>query len=177
MPDKRNIFGHAAVAKPAGVPSNERLAQMAEMLRDDPEADLDVVQEASANDVAPGDLEQLIFLGCIQDVKTIAGFTFDMRTLTGKEQNDVWLTVAFLNADTKVLVIKIAFLARAIVAVNGRPLEVLYKGKDFRDLSKEARASRVVEAWQDTLINELYGFYCELVVRSRKVITPEDIKK
>ena len=174
MTDKRNIFGHAAVAKPTGMPNNERLNQMANMLRDDPEAELP--QEVQ-QDVSPMDLEQLIFLGRIEDTKSVAGFTFDMQTLTGKEQNDVWLSVSFLNNETKFFIIKVAFLARAITAVNGRRLDVLYKGKDFRDITPEQRCVRVVEAWQQPLIDELYEFYSEMVERSRKVIKPEDISK
>lgn len=176
MAEKKNIFGHPTVSKPAGMPSNERLAQMANMLRDDPDVTFDE-EVQSVDNVAPGDLEQLVFLGCIEDSKTIDGFKFDLRTLTGKEQNDVWLSVAFLNNDTKFFVVKIAFLARAIMAVNGRPLDVLYRGKDFRELTKEARCARVIEGWQDTLINELYDFYSQMVERSRKAVSPEDIKK
>ena len=174
---KRNIFGHPTVAKPAGMPSNERLAQMAELLRDDPEADLAPVVEDAANEMAPGDLEQLIFLGRIEDSKTIGGYQFSMRTLTGKEQNEVWLSVSFLNNDTKFFLIKVAFLARAITAVNDKSLDVLYKGRDFRELTKEQRCLRVVENWQQPLIDELYDFYSELVERSRKAINPEEVKK
>lgn len=174
MADKRNIFGHSTVAKPAGMPSNERLAQMADILRDDPEAELEKVDETT---MTPGDLEQLVFLGRVEDSKSINGFQFDMQTLTGREQNDVWLSVSFLNNDTKFFLIKVAFLARAIKAVNGRTLEVLYKGKDWRELSKEQKSVKVVEAWQQPLIDGLYDFYSELVERSRKAINPEEVKK
>lgn len=175
MSEKKNIFGHSSVARPAGAPSNERLAQMANMLRDNPEVELE--EEAQNKDLGPGDLEQLIFLGCIEDSKTISGYKFDVRTLTGKEQNDVWLSVSFLTNDTKFFVIKVALLARAIVAVNGRSLDILYKGKDFRELTQEQRCVKVVELWQQPLIDELYDFYAELLERSRKTIRPEDVKK
>ena len=165
---QKNIFGHPAVAKP----SNDRLTQMANMLREDPEVEAPIQEEITA-----ADLEQLIFLGCIEDSKTINGFKFDMRTLTGKEQNDVWLSVAFLGNDTKFFVVKIAFLAKAITAINGRALDVLYKGKDFRELTKEQRCARVVETWQDTLINELYAFYTDLVKRSEKAVSVDAVKK
>lgn len=178
MSEKRNIFGHPSVAKPAqasGMPSNERLAQMASMLRDNPEAEF--VEEQPEEVIATADLEQLIFLGRIEDTKTVAGFTFDMQTLTGKEQNDVWMSVSFLNNETKFFIIKVAFLARAITAVNGKDLHVLYKGKDFRELTPEQRCVRVIETWQQPLIDELYEFYSELVDRSRKAIKPDEIKK
>lgn len=179
MSEKRNIFGHPSVAKPAqasGMPSNERLAQMANMLRDNPEVEFPEEKQA-APEMATADLEQLIFLGRIEDTKTIAGFTFDMQTLTGKEQNDVWMSVSFLNNETKFFVIKVAFLARAITAVNGRELHVMYKGKDFRELTPEQRCVRVIEGWQQPLIDELYDFYSGLVDRSRKAIKPDEIKK
>lgn len=175
MAEKRNIFGHPSVAKPTGMPSNERLSQMADLLRDDPEAEL--APEESPENMQPGDLEQLIFLGRIEDSKTVNGFQFDMQTLTGKEQNEVWLSVSFLNNDTKFFLIKVAFLARAIKAINGRTLDVLYKGKDFRELTKEQRCVKVVEGWQQPLIDDLYDFYSELVDRSRKAINPEEVKK
>jgi hypothetical protein len=174
MTDKRNIFGHSTVAKPTGMPSNERLAQINEMLREDPEADLAPVEQ---NNMASGDLEQLIFLGRIEDSKVINGFQFDMQTLTGKEQNDVWLSVSFLNNDTKFFLIKVAFLARAIKTINGKSLEILYRGKDWRELSKEQKCVKVIETWQQPLIDELYDFYSELVDRSRKAINPEEVKK
>ena len=177
MSDKKNIFGHAAVAKQAGMPSNERLAQMANILRDDPDAEISSVEEHDDAVMAHGDLEQLIYLGCVEDSKTISGFKFDLRTLTGKEQNDVWLSVSFLNNDTKFFIIKVALLARAIMTINGRTVDVLYRGKDFRELSKEQRCIKVVETWQQPLIDELYEFYTELLERSRKTIRPEDIKK
>lgn len=174
-PEKKNIFGHASVAKPT-MPSNERLTQMANMLRDDIETELPMEDE-DPSVMTPGDLEQLIYLGCVEDSKNIAGFNFNLRTLTGKEQNDVWLSVAFLNNDAKFFVVKVAFLSKAIASVNGRGLDVLYKGQDFRALTKEQRCLRVVESWQDTLINELYAFYTELVERSKKEISPEILKK
>jgi hypothetical protein len=176
MPEKnKNLFGHPTVAKPAGMPNNERLAQMANMLREDPEAELPPVEDPSV--MSTSDLEQLIYLGSIEDSKTVSGFQFDVRTLTGKEQNDVWMSVSFLNGDTKFFVIKVALLSRAIVAVNGRNLDVLYKGRDFRELTKEQRCIKVVESWQQPLIDELYEFYTELLERSRKAIKPDDIKK
>lgn len=179
MSEKRNIFGHPSVAKPAqsGMPSNERLTQMANILRDNPQAEFPEETQA-APEIATTDLRQLIFLGRIEDTKTIAGFTFDMQTLTGKEQNDVWMSVSFLNNETKFFVIKVAFLARAITAVNGVDLHVMYKGKeDYRELTPEQRCVRVIEAWQQPLIDELYDFYLNLVDRSRKVIKPDEIKK
>lgn len=175
MPEKsKNIFGHPTVAKP-NMPTNERLSQMVDMLRNNPDAELDLPVEEEQQSV--GDLEQLVFLGRIEDTKIINGFTFDMQTLTGKEQNDVWMSVSFLNNDTKFFLIKVAFLARSITAVNGRDLDVLYKGKNFRDLTKEQRCINVVEAWQQPLIDELYNFYSEMLERSRRMVTPDNIKK
>lgn len=172
--DRKNIFGHSSIAQP----TQDRATQMNKMLQEDlVDAPVIAAPQQPQQNMATGDLEQLIYLGCIEDSKIINNFTFDMRTLTGKEQNDVWLSVSFLNTDTKFLVVKVAFLARAIMAVNGRPLDVLYKGQDFREVTKEQRCVRVIESWQDTLINELYDFYSQLVDRSRKIITPEAIKK
>src|SRR5271166_3386939 len=99
-----------------------------------------------------------------------------MQTLTGKEQNDVWMSVSFLTAETKFLVIKAPFLAKAVRAVNGRKLDVLYKGVDYRELTPESRALRVVEGWSQPLIDELYEFYNELVERSKKAISPDAVK-
>lgn len=175
MTERKNIFGHPTVAKPANMPSNDRLAQMAEMLREDPNADLNTPEEPQT--MALKDVEQLIFLGRVEDTKIVNGFQFDMQTLTGKEQNDVWLSVSFLNNDTKFFLIKVAFLARAIRAINGRELDILYKGKDWRELTKEQKCVKVIETWQQPLIDELYEFYSGLVERSRKAINPEEIKK
>ncbi len=173
--NKRNIFGHPSVAKPTGMPSNERLAKMADMLREDP--DVDLKEDTSSGELGVSDLEQLIFLGRIEDKKVIGGFTFDMQTLTGKEQNDVWMSVSFLNNETKFFIIKVAFLARAITMVNGRDLDRLYQGKDYREYTTEQRCVKVVETWQQPLIDELYEAYSEMVERSRKVIKPEVVKK
>lgn len=177
MNEKKNIFGHSSVTKPMNVPSNERLSQMAEMLRENPDEDLMQEQQSNNADMSPADLEQLIFLGRIEDTRMVNGFKFDLQTLTGKEQNEVWLSVSFLNNDTKFFLIKIAFIAKAIKSINGRSLDTLYKGRDYRELTKEQRSVKVVEEWQQPLIDELYTFYAELVDRSRKAINQDNVKK
>lgn len=171
MADRKNMFQHPSIAPSTNVSRRT----LTDLLQDDAVDKMET--NTQQQEVAVADLEQLVFLGCIEDSKTINGFKFDMRTLTGKEQNDVWLSVSFLGNDTKFFVVKIAFLSRAIVAVNGRELEVLYRGKDYRELTKEQRCARVVESWQDTVINELYEFYSQLVERSKKTISEELIKK
>ena len=178
MPTERkpNIFSHQTIAKSSESQSNDRFARMTEMLRTEPQEQQQEVEQPE-NTMAPGDLEQLIFLGRIEDSKVINGFKFDVHTLTGKEQNDVWMSVSFLNNDTKFFLIKVAFLARAVTAVNGRDLEVLYSGRDYRDLTKEQRCIRVIESWQQSVVDELYDFYSELVDRSRKAIHPDAVKK
>ena len=174
MDKKKNMFGHPSIA----VPSNDRIKQMAQMLQQAPESYPEAEEAPTDPQVMPvGDLESLIFLGAIEDSLVINGYTFDFRTLTSKEQNDIWLSVSFLSNDTKFFVVKIFFLARAIKAVNGRALDILYKGQDFRELTKEQRAVKVLENWQDTLINELYDFYSQLLDRSKKTIRQEDIVK
>jgi hypothetical protein len=172
MPERKNIFGHSSITQPTT--TNDRMTQMNKLLQ---EEELEQDSNVDSQNMSTGDLEQLVYLGCIEDSKKINNYEFSMRTLTGKEQNDVWLGVSFLTTETKFLVVKVAFLAKAIMSVNGRALELLYKGKDFRELTKEQRCIKVVESWQDTLINELYDFYSELVARSRKTISPELIKK
>jgi len=168
---KQSMFGHQTTGQ-----TNSRMAKMNELMNDDfPQEE--PVEPQRVETLAPGDLEQLIFLGCIEDSKDIGGYKFDMRTLTGKEQNDVWVSVSFLNNETKFFVVKIAFLARAIMAVNGRALDMLYTGKDFRDLTKEGRCVRVIESWQESLVTELYNFYSEMVDRSKKAIDQEQLKK
>jgi hypothetical protein len=174
MPEnrKQSMFGHPSIAN--SPMTQGRINDMMDMVRSTPE---EAQPGDDANNMAPVDLEQLVFLGRIQDTKVINGFTFELTTLTGREQNDVWLSVSFLTNDTKFFVVKIAFLAKAVVSVNGRALDTLYKSKDYRELTKEQRAMRVVESWQDTLIDELYQFYSQIVDRSKKAITPEAIKK
>lgn len=163
---KKNVYGHPSIAKP----TQDRFSQMTNLINEE-------VHEQPQETVQTGDLEQLIFLGCIEDSKKINGYTFDFRTLTGKELNDVWLSVSFLTSDTKLFVVKTAYLARAIKAVNGRPLDIMYKAADYRELTKEQRCLKVVESWQDTLINELYEFYSQLVNRSREAINEPALKK
>ncbi len=172
MAEKHNIFGHQSIAKPQ--PAQSRANQMSALLQDEPAQE---APAAVAKEMPIADLEQLIYLGGIQDTKTIAGYAFNMRTLTNNEQNEVWMSVSFLTDQTKFLVIKTALLARAITSVNGRALDVLYPGKDYRELTPERRCVKVVESWQQPLIDELYEFYSELLERSRKVIKPEDVKK
>lgn len=170
---KKNMFGHPSISPP----SNDRIKQMAQMLQQAPEEKIYQEEPTDPQVMPVGDLESLIFLGAIEDSKVINGYTFDFRTLTSKEQNDIWLSVSFLSNDTKFFVVKIFFLARAIKAVNGRALDILYKGQDFRELTKEQRAVKVLENWQDALVNELYEFYSQMLERSKKTIRQEDIVK
>lgn len=128
------------------------------------------------NAFAPGDLRKLIFLGRIEQTYVIAGYSFTIKTLTNQEQDDVWFSLSFVDGGNKILVIKRPILSRAIVSVNGRSLDTLYEGADYKDLTEQQRTSKVVASWQDALIDKIYEHYSDLVQRSKKSFEPAEIE-
>lgn len=191
MSTNKSGFGHPISSGHGRQPSSlsamtdpERLAKMQQLMNEPQEDDITFIpnqQHSAADeenvDPAPADLRKLMFLGRVQDRKTIAGYSFEVRTLTSTEQDEVWLSLSFLNGDSKVLMIKRPILVRAIVSVNGASLDELYSGKDYNALTPLQRATSVVGELQQELVNELFEFYGELVDRSKKSIRPDLIKK
>ena len=133
---------------------------------------------AAPQDTLMRDLKQLILLGMMEDTLTIGGFDFKIRTLSSTEQDQVWLSLSFLDNANKILLVKKPILARAIVSVNGTALASLYDKED-KDIADHVKALYVLGQWQDSLVDAIFDFYSNLVSRSKVVFAEvnENIKK
>jgi hypothetical protein len=171
MSNKDPMLSHPSFRQP---PQNERLTKMQDVLNG---ADTQSSPQTQTNVMPNGDLRQLIYLGRIQDKIEVGGYVFEMKTLDSSEQDEIWMGLSFLPGENKFLVIKKPILVRSITAINGRALETLYEGDDYRELTEQQRATRVVNKWQNALVNKLYEFYEVLLDRSNKLINPEEVKK
>jgi len=126
------------------------------------------------------DLRQLAFTGRVEEEVVIAGFSFIMRTLTSKENNEAAGALGITGNEVQRMgELRHAILARAILAVNGMPLEGLYQGTDADKLSILRRREIVIGNWQQTLVTELMLKYNDLLERSQKAFsnaTGDDLK-
>ncbi len=126
------------------------------------------------------DLSQLISTGSIVEEKQFAGFTFRMRTLNARENNEVLTSTLSVKDDLEKLGrIRIAVLARAIDTVNGVPLEQV-PGVDTK-LPVMQRRENLIGNLQLTMVVELFNTYTSMLERSEQVFkttaSNEDILK
>lgn len=126
------------------------------------------------------DLSQLISTGSIIEEKQFAGFTFRMRTLNARENNEVLTSTLSVKDDLEKLGrIRIAVLARAIETVNGVPLEQV-PGVDMK-LPIIQRREALIGNLQLTMVVELFNTYTGMLERSEQVFKTtannEDILK
>jgi len=148
----------------------ERLAQEASAAQERVLRNQQAIQPTPKQPPANSDINDLVFAGAIEEEFTVAGYTFQMHTLTGDESTTAWAAVSTYDGIATVNRLYIETLARSIDTINGYRLEELYKGKD-QTLSSIEKRLKVVGNWQHTLITQLFEVYSSLVERSREAIT------
>lgn len=111
------------------------------------------------------DLSQLVTKGRIEEEVNLGGFVFRLSTLTSKENAEALDSMTNVNSEiVRMTKLTIAILARAIVTVNGTPLENLYQGQ--QTLTREQAREEVVGSWQQGLVGELFNHYSDMMERS-----------
>lgn len=144
------------------------------------EATQDVVnaisQQQNVSAINMADLRDLVNVGKITHEERILNYVFNFNTLNSEEVTEAFAAVDLVpNASdlTKFNVLAIQLLARAVVSVNGHPLESLCQNEKADTLE---RRLIVVKSWQQTLLNKLFDIYSNLAERGQSLIAEESKK-
>lgn len=138
-----------------------------------------VVQEAApttppspaSNPVVRKDLSQLVYLGRLEEDFEVAGYTFKLRTLTEAESTEATAGAAHITDElTRFSQWRVQVLARAIVSVDGAPLEALYQGAE-QTLSSTDKKLNILKTWQPALVTSLFVHYCNMLERSDTAVS------
>jgi len=137
------------------------------------ENDLGVTEES--NDKLSG-LRQLIFLGRQESIVDVDGVSFSIATLTSGQQRSMMKDVMTLSDDERVPSMREAVLSRAIVSVNGEPLEDLYVGDGLDSLTPLEKRGRLISDMQFTVVERLFIEYNQMVIPEEEK-SDENLKK
>ena len=104
------------------------------------------------------DLKDLIFLGRQYEVVHIAGYKFEISTLTNAEKRMVIKELATKGKEMASYVQSYT-LAMSIQKINDVPLDELYEEEDAEELTEYQRCTKIIDSWQSLLIGKLYSEY------------------
>jgi hypothetical protein len=125
--------------------------------------------------MADSDLVALVECGKITDTIEIDGKKFRMSTMADDVQETLYRRFSGAPQDAAtVSELRRMVVAMAVETFNGRPLEALCPDPGQTDPVKAKMA--VVRLMQTIVIDKLYGFYDELIKRSRGKVDPEQVK-
>lgn len=113
------------------------------------------------------DVEGLLFLGRLTHDFSLYGHSFTIRTLTRGERLAAAQFVREYE-DTLGLAdaLQTAYLALAVVLVDGRPLSIALEDEQRPD-TRLRRNFDIVQKWYDPVIEAVYAEYSNLLVRQR----------
>lgn len=135
-------------------------------------------QSEEANDIdvlALKDLKSLIYLGRLSETVMINGFSFEISTLTTAQQRDVMTTImSDVDSTKRMLDIKPLTLSYAVSSINGVKLEDICDNDSLTDIID--RRLDVIMNLQSTVVERVYTDYDELVTRSSKDVSAENLK-
>ncbi len=138
----------------------------------------DVAPEVLPNTgrVRPPDLKQLVFLGRLTGTVNIAGYKFELQTLTAREQRSLVERIMMLTETERFARVRDLTMAYALNSVNSVPLEELYTPEDGREMSAYDRKIEAISEWQSSLVDTLYNKYQELFEKASKDYEVDDLK-
>jgi len=115
------------------------------------------------------DLSLLALTGEVNEEVVVGGFKFRLRTLTARENNEVLREVAQVQDDLeKIGCLRIAVLARAVVTVNGVPLERV-PGTDQEIKNVVERKNVFLGNLQLAMLVRLFNTYTDLLEHSEGI--------
>jgi len=135
----------------------------------------DLPEEEEIDVLSLNNLRELIFLGEMRDSVEIAGFKFEITTLTTRQQRDVMRTVMKFDQVDRILDMKPVTVSYVVKTINGVPIEDLCDDDTIEEI--EDRRLAVVMNMQSTVIERLYQAYDKLVVASHDEIGLEYLKE
>ena len=164
MPKRTAKFNH---------PDNDNMEL--ESIKAEQENQDDLPKEEEIDVLSLNNLRELIFLGEMRDSIEIAGFKFEITTLTTRQQRDVMRTVMKFDQVDRILDMKPVTVSYVVKTINGVPIEDLCEDDTIEEI--EDRRLAVVMNMQSTVIERLYQAYDKLVVASHDEIGLEYLKE
>ena len=162
---KANAALDTAKNMPSGV--NDALEKIKEMNEGESKS-------KSSSKPVKAELKDLVLFGKVVEEFSIGGYTFEVSTLSGKEQKFLVRKLLKLDSEERLMNVKEFTLAAAIKTINGVPLYEVYNDEE-EGLSKEQKSIEVVSNFQSNLIERLFDKYEELVVKSNSVFEDGDL--
>jgi len=127
-------------------------------------------------------LNELIFLGSVtKDVK-IDKFTFSIKTLTESEHRDILEKLMKIPEDKRLVCVKAMTLSKSIKSINGILFDDIVtqklnsESKESTPDSLEITKNEIILLLQNSVTNELFIRYEELLEESREVIGGREVK-
>mgnify|MGYP001206978732 CR=1 FL=1 len=157
----------------ASLSENKRMEDMQEMLSQGGKKDANANADKDTSKIS--DLKNLILLGKLVEVVSIAGFNFKLSTLSTKEQSQIMKALMKSDEIDRVLNSKAIAVSYCIKEINAVSLSELSLEHDG-ETDEERRASFVMEM-QATLVDKIFTEYEKLVERSNQEVGFDSVKK
>jgi hypothetical protein len=120
-------------------------------------------------------LKDLLFLGRVENVISIDGIDFKLKTITAEEQRNMILKIMKMQEEYRILSAKIVTLAFSIISINNVPFESF--ADDGVDGDLYDKRISIVEQLQASIIDRLYNFYEKMTKESNLEVDVEELKK
>jgi len=116
-------------------------------------------------------LQDLIFIGRLKKTVDFFGFKMELHTLNSYENIESVNDVSHLDPSTRLAAVRIGILLRSIKSVDGH----MFYAKDERQqhlshYSDRASAKRWLLSLSQIMVDELFGYYKELLKEQKKKI-------
>lgn len=112
------------------------------------------------------DLKELLYEGFLTKEVKVRGFNMKIRTITGEEQTIAFDRVRRYDDFARISQIRIEILTFAVEAVNGEPLEVLYKSPSDpalanadKDITAIEKKRSVLKKLSHSVLNDIFAEY------------------
>jgi hypothetical protein len=134
-----------------------------------------VDKDESGSDMATSDLKNLILLGRLTESVSVSGFSFEVTTLSAREQKGIMKEIMKMDEADRVFAAKALAISYSLKSVNGVPLSELSS-----ELEAEEGTSKnmsFVLNMQSSIVDKLYQTYENLVGRSGEEVGLDTLKK
>ena len=120
-------------------------------------------------------IEELIFFNKLTEEVTIFGKKIKWHTLDGEEFLSALQSTPAYDDLTRVQLLKVEKLARAIDSINGQTWSDLISNEKKEDVKAVDKAREIIRKWQKNVIDYIYYYYEKLDMKANKAL--EDLEK
>ena len=120
-------------------------------------------------------IEELIFFNKLTEEVTIFGKKVKWHTLDGEEFLSALQSTPAYDDLTRVQLLKVEKLARAIDSINGQTWTDLIPNDKKEEVKAVDKARETIRKWQKNVIDYIYYYYEKLEQKANKAL--EDLEK